>query len=409
MLHHQIRQLWQQSLEKKFATILLATCLFVLAACGSSESNPGIDLGNGSLLAFIGTDGNVWLAQANGQNAHAITTTTCPVTASCFSAPIWSPDGQHLAFFGPTQKSGDTGNVIYRYNRKGLLEKTVAQADKLAFGTLLWSPDGTSLAYLGRDTSSSVKPAPPAVLLINSDTGNISGKVLIPAPKNSDVACPDNPPGGPLGSFVDRAIQGSNGLRYTFDISKDGSHYLVSSGACSTTVSLVQTDGTAKTLTALNDNAAVTQAAFSPDGQHIVAMQSLQANAQLLIYDGTGSNARSIFTDDSILNPVDARISSPVWSIDSKEIIFMRGASLWAVNADASNAHQLLGGTTDTTAQATVYAAPVISPDGQHLAWIELTFSASENIPRSIVTVGNIDAKQPQTISQSAVWAAWSK
>lgn len=312
----------------------LAISLALLAGCSldNANTNPGVDLGTGTLLAFIGGDGNLWLAREDGSGAHAVTVTPCPNTVNCYGPPAWSPNGQSVAVFGP-QSSNPSQYSIYVFNRQGLLQTTVAPLSSLAFGAVYWSKDGKDIAYFGSLTSlTPTKNAQPqyALIMLDAHSGAQAGVLKLPAPTGNSAACGDNPRGGPLGSTVDRAINGSNGFRATQGWSSAGTAALFGGGNCGTQFALVTSSGATTLLPPISSasDANVVQAAFSPNGQRIVATQTTSAQDDLVIYDSAGANGKSILSDASTQPDYVSRLSSPTWSADGQTIYFMRGPDL---------------------------------------------------------------------------------
>lgn len=399
--YHSIQRAWS------FAISILV--LMLVAACGTTSpaSNPGVDLGSGTLLAFIGNDGNLWLAQGNGDNSHAVTTAQCQPTATCFGPPVWSPNGQTIAAFGPNPTG--TGNSIDLFNRQGLLIRSLIPPDTQSFGSLLWLHDNTTIAFQGRTKQTSAnQPSPVAIILMNATTGQVNGTIPLPAPQNNDLVCSDSSQGSPISSLVDRAINGVHGLRYSFDVTANDQAFMVSSGYCLSQVTLIQRgNGQAQTLQGVEANTAVLQAAFSPDGQHIVAVQNTDSTDTLVEYAADGTQGKNIYAVSGQIMPFVARISSPTWSANGNLIYFMVNADLWTINADGSNPHMLIKGSTDTN-NVKVESMPLPAPNLQSLAWLELSFAQGDTYPRSALMVGNADAGNPHLVALGAIWPAWS-
>lgn len=387
--------------------------LLVLASCGnnSGNGNPGVDLGSGTLLAFIGGDGNLWLAKSDGSGAHAVTVTACPSTVNCYGPPAWSPDGQRVAVFG-SSISNPSNNSIYVFNRMGLLQQTLQPSNPLANGNVLWSGDGKTIAYAtDLAASSAPKGTPPQYTLVmqNVASGNQTGTIPLPSPTGGNAQCSDVPRGGPLGSYVDHAINGSNGVRSTTDWSPDGSHILSTGGDCGLQVQVVDHAGSATLLPAVSSgNGVLAQMAeFSPDGQHIVATETTPTQDDLLVYDGTGGNGKIIYSNSDKPPSFASRLSAPTWSGDGKQIFFMRGADIWVINSDGTNAQKLISGAT-TSDPLKDEADPQPSPDGKYLAWTEESLSTVDNMPHSALYVGDATGKHPTLVEREAIWPAWS-
>lgn len=384
--------------------VVALLALAVLAvACDQSGASAGIDLGAGQLLAFIGGNGNLWMAKADGSSAHAVTTTACAANVNCFGPPAWSPDGALVAVIGPA--TGGAGSQIDLYTRLGLLQRTIAPPNAATLGPepILWSADGQTLAF--EDIASSGGAPQLSIILIAAASGAQTGTVPLPAP--SGAQCGDSSPGGPFGSAVDRAINGSGGLRDTFAWSHDGGTFLVATGPCQTQVAIVPRAGTTRILGPITPGGVPLQAAFAPDGQHIVADQLTANQDDLVVYDAAGAHGRSIFTETAPPQPFAARIAAPAWSADGKTVYFMRGTDLWAVGADGSNPRRLVAGAA-SGAPLIVVAAPTPAPDGTRLAWATVSYAPDENIPRTALLVGNADGSHPQLVAQGGLWPAWS-
>ncbi len=85
--------------------------------------------------------GNVWVADANGENQRQLTT-----TGDCYGA-TWSPDGTRIAYF---RKGGYYGNIWIISADGSNCEQLTTTEDCASFR---WSPDGTKIAYC-RDNGS---------------------------------------------------------------------------------------------------------------------------------------------------------------------------------------------------------------------------------------------------------------
>jgi hypothetical protein len=400
----------KRTMPRLWLTISALLSLMLLAACNDGSDNGGINLGSGPLLAFIGGDGNLWLAKGDGSAAHAVTVANCLAGRACYGPPTWSPDGQSVAVFGP-DASTPTNNDIFVFNRQGLLQQTIHPVSPLAFGRVLWSSDSKQVAYVGTPDSVTdpTNKAPRfALVLLVVSSGAKSGAIILPSPGSAQ--CASNPRGGPLGSLVERAVNGSTGqgLRDTLDWSTDGQHVAINAGNCGTETQVVDRNGNAQVLNPVNGATAnIVQGLFSPDGKQLVATQTNSAQDDLLIYSADGSGGKSIYSDKDTPPTFAPRLGSPRWTADGKSIYFSRGESLWVINADGTNPHQLVAGVA-TGDPLKSEAAPLPSPDGQHLVWNELTLSASDNTPRSTLLCGDANGGNPKVVADGAYWPSYS-
>ena len=112
---------------------------------------------DGSRIAFTSDRGggdNIWVMNADGSGARAITSETFTLT----NAPTWSPDGRFIAArkHFTTQRSLGTGEIwLYDVNGSGggqqLVERPNPQHQK-ELGEPTFSPDGRHI-YFSRDTT----------------------------------------------------------------------------------------------------------------------------------------------------------------------------------------------------------------------------------------------------------------
>jgi Tol biopolymer transport system component len=390
---------------------LAALAIALLAGCsGSSDSaNPGIDLGSGPLLAFVGGDGNLYLSQANGDEAHSLSATPCPASVECFGIPTWSPDGQTVAVFGQS----NVGNVIFLYNRLGVEIRAIQTSDPDAFGPAIWSSDSKTIFFKGRpmagppSSGSTTTQIPPLqIMAFSAETGKEIGTT--PVPPVTNAACSDETRGGALGSTIDQVVNGYLGQRLTFGVSPDNNTFLVSSGNCYLQTYLVdRASGKATLLAPTQSGAYVLQAQFSPDGKKILVVQTSAGEDDLIVYNADGSNPQQISSDTDPLPAFAPRISAPSWSSDGRSIYFTHGADLWEIGSDGSNPHMLAAGATSgSTLKAEVDPTP--QPGGQSLAWVEVSLAAGEQMPTTGLFVANADGSGAQEIIQNAIWPAWS-
>jgi Tol biopolymer transport system component len=153
---------------------VLTSCAAVTPDCSNAYAAWSPD---GSQIAFIhadatDADGNptgteVWVMDADGGNAHALTADGAPKD----QLPDWSPDGTQIAYeVGPLGSGG-----IWVMNADGSNPRQLAGCEAsdptpCASGDLFgpaWSPDGTQIAYMSQmdDTD---RP----IMVMNADGSN---------------------------------------------------------------------------------------------------------------------------------------------------------------------------------------------------------------------------------------------
>ena len=135
---------------------------------------------DGTTIAFTHGDGfdaddnpvneQVWIMNADGSNAHALTSGVDPKD----QVPDWSPDGSRIAY-----SSGQNGSEgIWTMNADGSNQRQLTGCAPGAtapcqagddFGTA-WSPDGSKIAFLRDFTGLDIRDRP--VYVMNADGSN---------------------------------------------------------------------------------------------------------------------------------------------------------------------------------------------------------------------------------------------
>lgn len=116
---------------------------------------------------------------------------------------------------------------------------------------------------------------------------------------------------------------------------------------------------------------------FSPDGQQIlfVRYQDQGKNQSMNILNLETGQIRKIS---------DKWAHSPEWSPDGQQIVFSSGGSLWIMDADGNNVHQLLPGPEGV--MNIVQSRPRWSPDGQQILYTQSEF-ISQQLGKGIVHI----------------------
>jgi Tol biopolymer transport system component len=148
------------SAQPKLIGLLLSAAL--LASCA-----PGTKIGQGvtlpespllsaferksGLIAYVGADGNVYTVDQSGKDPTQLTTDaqldqSQPVRL--YQYPVWSPDGESLAFHGFSGAEGSLHSSVYTVSKDGqnLVEAYSSDANRPIY--LSWSPDSKNLSFI---------------------------------------------------------------------------------------------------------------------------------------------------------------------------------------------------------------------------------------------------------------------
>jgi len=111
-----------------------------------TAGNPGTPIAvQGTLMAYVGIDGNVYVTSLGGNGAVGALTTEQPRPVGAFMLNQhlnWSPDGTRLAYVHRAENQG----ILY-VAASGQAPLQVASGIETAFD-ISWSPDGREIAYV---------------------------------------------------------------------------------------------------------------------------------------------------------------------------------------------------------------------------------------------------------------------
>jgi Tol biopolymer transport system component len=263
---------------------------------------------DGEQIAFGGRrDGpyaifNIYVMDADGTNERRLAD-----NPALRVSPAWSPNGEQIAFL--RSPAGTTAHDIYMIDEDGTNETRLTQTHSepgtsTHLGHPVWSPDGNKIAF----SSSAITTTPPS-----SDSPESTGPSTAPAADMTGIYVID----------VDTAA--------ICKLTSIAGPYQVSAGA----------------------------PAWSPEGNKIAFYDKEAIN--VINTDGT---QRKELTD-TVSDP-----SDPAWAPDGKRIAFVKQGDLYVINADGSGLRRLAN---TTLANIGTTAGPAFSPDwspdGEKLAF----------------------------------------
>ena len=279
-------------------------------------------------------------------------------------SPVWSPDGQRLAF----ASSRDGNTEVYVMDADGTNPTNLTQNADTDGWNIVWSPDGQRLAFTSeRDGNTEVyvmdadgtdptnltqsagddwapvwSPDGQHIAFTSNRDGNTEVYVM-----DADGSDPTNLTQSAGDDWV--PVWSPDGQRLAFASNRDGN----------TEVYVMDADGT--DLTNLTQDAGIDgNPVWSSDGQRIVFESNRDGNTEVYVMDADG-------TDPTSLTYHFSGEWSPVWSPDGQRLVFLSNrdgnTEVYVMDADGSNSTNLTQNVGDDW-------SPVWSPDGQRLAFL---------------------------------------
>ena len=266
----------------------------------------------------------LWMIKTDGTNHQKLTSNDVNE-----SNPVWSPDGQKMAFSSSTEQ----GSEIFVYWMKTGKVARLSQLENSP-SRVSWSPDGKWLAFSMKVPSKELSLVSPPKKPKGANWAD-PPKITTRFKHESDGSGYISPGFNHLfvipaeGGTPRQITKGDLNHRGTPQWSSDGGHLLISSNLKkdweydfrNTEIYKISVEsGEVKTLT--NRNGPDRDFAISPDGQQIAyvgfddKMQTYQVS-RLYVMDIDGSNKKEVKTN------LDRSISSPIWEASGRGIYFM--------------------------------------------------------------------------------------
>lgn len=273
-----------------FLAFLLASCLPQDLQIPQSPLLRTLERKSG-LIAYIGTDGNVYVSDQGGGNLSKLTDDAAITDSQSgenkyYQYPTWSLDGKKLAFVGlRVEGSQVTSELDVTDVENGKPTSVYSSLTEHPF-YLYWSPDNSNLSYLSTTAGGQ------SIMLQTVPATGGERKIL------------------------------DTGIQYYWSWAPDGQIMIVHASR--------STDATDKHLAFLRLDREVTEfgldtipasfqaPAWSPDGSHILlADVNEQGENQIVLTDATGSSEKTIGTFE--INTAFA------WSSDSEKFAYISG------------------------------------------------------------------------------------
>ncbi|HEX8147969.1 MAG TPA: LpqB family beta-propeller domain-containing protein [Pyrinomonadaceae bacterium] len=306
------------------ALALLTLAAALAPARAAAQSAPSKPLSPNGKVVFQSTQGgdgftnDVYVMDADGRHQTRLTDST-----SDDSAPVWSPQGDQIAFVSDRRGAFE----IFLMNADGSNQRPLRDAAPVVGFDFVWSPDGTRLAYPSGGDVYVVEVVAPG----GGDSTAAPSNISTGKPAGSLDIEPSWAPGG--GRLVIRNATNCPGCSDLYTLNADGT-------------------GRTQVTSAVGAEA---NPRWSPVGEQI-AYEYLNGGRDLYVVNADGTGAVKVSGDSGSAGP-------GAWSPDGTRLAFVSGvgSNVYAAGADGSGLAQL----SDLNASGTVFW----SPDGAKVAF----------------------------------------
>lgn len=120
----------------------------LIAGVGDGRQEAGRDVELVDRIAFVSTDGNLYLTDRDGDNIEHLAVAG---EGAALAHPAWSPDGEHVAFVAQRETDAGIESILYTVSTMGGdSHELYASIENPAF-YLYWSPDSQYVSFLTQE------------------------------------------------------------------------------------------------------------------------------------------------------------------------------------------------------------------------------------------------------------------
>jgi TolB protein len=120
----------------------------LIAGVGDGRQEAGRDVELVDRIAFVSTDGDLYLTDRDGDNVEHLAVAG---EGAALAHPAWSPDGEHVAFVAQRETDAGIESILYTVSTMGGdSHELYASVENPAF-YLYWSPDSQYVSFLTQE------------------------------------------------------------------------------------------------------------------------------------------------------------------------------------------------------------------------------------------------------------------